>query len=283
MRTVKKIHHAQSHPIGDLKTYTPLPAGSLDQIDPFLLLNHHGPQEYPPNNHGMPFGPHPHRGMETVTFILDGDIKHNDSHHEESIIGPGGIQWMTAGSGLIHAEVSSEEFKQKGGNLEILQLWINLPARLKMTPPAYKGLQKSDIPTIEPAERVRVNLVAGAWNGTSGGIDPLTDILLSTIQFGQGAILKIQVPTDQNIFCYLIRGKFTVNGKEADAFQLVEFANDDEALEIKALEDGILIFGYATPFNETVVAMGPFVMNSQEEIDQAYQDYQAGKMGVWNE
>lgn len=135
MKTIKKIHQAEFRPIADLITYSPIPTRTLDQIDPFLFLNHHGPQVYPPNNNGLPFGPHPHRGMETVTFIIDGDIAHHDSGGHTSVINNGGVQWMTAGKGLIHAEVSSEQFKKAGGKLEILQLWLNLPARLKMTTP----------------------------------------------------------------------------------------------------------------------------------------------------
>ena len=136
MRKIVAIHDAVYEPIADLKTYRALPNASIKHIDPFLFLNHHGPQIYPPNNHGLPFGPHPHRGFETVTFILDGDIYHKDSGGNQGTIVPGGVQWMTAGSGLIHSEISSESFKERGGKLEILQLWVNLPARHKLAKPS---------------------------------------------------------------------------------------------------------------------------------------------------
>jgi redox-sensitive bicupin YhaK (pirin superfamily) len=133
-RPVLRRHSARREDIGDLVTRRPeAPAESLD---PFLFINHHGPQIYPPNNRGLPFGPHPHRGFETITFILDGELAHKDSGDHESVIHAGGVQWMTAGSGLVHAELSPESFKDEGGPLEILQLWVNLPARLKMSPPA---------------------------------------------------------------------------------------------------------------------------------------------------
>ncbi len=122
MRTIKGIHKAEYQPIGDLITYRALPTLSIEMIDPFLFLNHHGPQVYKPYNNGLPFGPHPHRGMETVTFIIDGDIVHKDSGGNESVIKAGGIQWMTAGSGLIHEEISSDDFLRNGGSMEILQL-----------------------------------------------------------------------------------------------------------------------------------------------------------------
>src|SRR5512140_3068636 len=131
-RSVHNIHRAERDDIADLTTRRPLPSRSIGELDPFLFLNHHGPQVYPPGSNGLPFGPHPHRGFETVTFILEGELAHRDSGGHESIIGPGGVQWMTAGSGLIHEEVSPEDFKRRGGLMEILQLWVNLPASLKM-------------------------------------------------------------------------------------------------------------------------------------------------------
>ena len=144
MKTIKANHKAEYQPIADLVTYRAMPTKqvTMNQLDPFIFLNHHGWQEYKPGNNGLPFGPHPHRGFETVTFILEGDLTHKDSSGAESVIKAGGVQWMTAGSGLVHAEISSEEFKKKGGPLEILQLWVNLPAKYKMTQPKYVGLQK---------------------------------------------------------------------------------------------------------------------------------------------
>ena len=164
MRTIKNIHTAISAPIADLITYRALPTQQVNYIDPFLFLNHHGPQEYPPFNRGLPFGPHPHRGFETLTFILAGDIVHRDTGSGESIIKAGGIQWMTAGRGLIHAEVSSEEFKEKGGLVEVIQLWINLPAKLKMTPPHYVGLQQESIPAVSLNQgKTTLHVVSGEW------------------------------------------------------------------------------------------------------------------------
>jgi quercetin 2,3-dioxygenase len=184
MRTIKALHKAQYEPIADLVTYRAMPTHSLmmNVLDPFLFLNHHGWQEYPPNNSGLPFGPHPHRGFETVTFIIEGDLVHKDNETGGSQIKAGGVQWMTAGKGLVHAEVSSDEFKEHGGPLEILQLWVNLPAKYKMTDPQYTGLQKEDIPNLKlDSGKVRVNAVSGNWNGTRGPIKPLTDIELATV------------------------------------------------------------------------------------------------------
>lgn len=152
----------------------------MDQIDPFIFLNHHGPQTHPSENNGLSFGPHPHRRMETVTFIIDGDIMHKDSSGHESIMDAGGVQWMTAGSGLIHAEVSSEKFKKNGGKLEILQPWLNLPAKFKMTKPFYKGLQKEAIAKWgKNGTGVQLQLISGEWFGEKGSFESQSHVHLA--------------------------------------------------------------------------------------------------------
>ncbi|MGQ7870762.1 pirin family protein [Sunxiuqinia sp. sy24] len=282
MKTIKKIHRPVYEPIQDLVTYRAIPTPSIDYIDPFLFLNHHGPQTYSPNNSGLPFGPHPHRGMETVTFILEGDIAHFDSSGEESVIQAGGVQWMTAGRGLIHAEVSSYEFKQDGGPLEILQLWINLPARSKMSKPFYKGVQKEAIPAVDLDEgKVRVNLISGDWNGVKGPFHSDIGVQLLTIDFKAEGNLKLEIPESNNIFFYLIRGELTVNGQQVQEKSLVEFENNGQKLELESGKQSLLLFGSAQPLQEPVVSQGPFVMNTREEIKQAYEDYQNGKFGSW--
>ncbi len=283
MRTIKKIHKAEYSPIADLVTYRALPTRSIEQIDPFLFLNHHGFQTYKTNNNGLPFGPHPHRGFETVTFILKGDIMHKDSGGYESTIEAGGVQWMTAGKGLIHAEVSSEKFKKEGGDLEILQLWVNLPAKYKMVKPHYVGLQKQDIPAIALDNgKVRLNAVSGNWEGTKGAFEPLADIQLATVDFKSGGKLELDIAPERNIFFYVISGKLKVNEQEAGMHALVEFNNDGRRLAVEASSDAVVLLGHAEPFNEPVVAQGPFVMNTEQEIAEAYNDYRTGKFGVWN-
>ncbi len=279
-RGIRRLHPALRDDIGDLVTRRPLPGPGVEQIDPFLFLNHHGPQVYPPRNRGLPFGPHPHRGFETVTFILEGDLAHLDSGGGESIIHAGGVQWMTAGRGLVHAEISPAEFKQKGGPLEILQLWVNLPSRFKMVEPRYIGLQKADIPEIvEDDGRVTVNLISGSWNGRQAPIQSLVDIHMVTLTFAPGGHVRIPVARDRNVFLYVVRGQVTVSGIEAEPHHLIELENDADAVEITASGDAVLLFGHATPLGEPVVAHGPFVMNTREEIRQAMLDYQSGKFG----
>jgi len=280
MRSVKNLHKAIDEPMHGLSTYRAFPNNNIEYIDPFILLNHHGPQEFPPNNSGLPFGPHPHRGFETLTFILKGDVVHSDSSGGKSIITSGGIQWMTAGSGIIHSENSSDEFKQKGGTEEVLQLWINLPAKLKMTLPKYIGLQNDEIPKLKfDDDKVTVNLVSGTWGNEKGVIDSLTDVLTSFIEFKQGGVLNFNIDKERNILLYVVDGKINVNNEVANKLILVEFKNDDEKINIEALEDSVIIFCHGKPLNESIVAYGPFVMNTDAEIKQAMIDYQSGKFG----
>jgi redox-sensitive bicupin YhaK (pirin superfamily) len=282
MRKVKATYKAVYEPIADLVTYRALPTNrvSMNHLDPFIFLNHHGRQEYPPHNNGLPFGPHPHRGFETVTFILEGDLTHKDSSGAASVIKAGGVQWMTAGSGLVHAEISSEEFKENGGPLEILQLWINLPARHKMANPKYTGLQKEEIPVATwDDEKVTAQIVSGNWNGVQGNIQPLTDISLACIHFKKGGKTSFNIPVTQTIFLYVVKGQLTINNEAVRLHHLVDFEHNDEALQIEATTDAVILLGYATPFNEPLIAHGPFVMNTREEIMQAYDDYNKGKFG----
>lgn len=282
MRTVIQKHRAVNAPIADLTTYRAIPTQSVEYIDPFLFLNHHGPQVYRANNRGLPFGPHPHRGFETVTFILEGDILHKDSSGHESVIKAAGIQWMTAGSGLIHAEVSSNEFKRTGGPLEILQLWVNLPAKYKMTEPRYLGLQENEIPTVALADGVTAHAVSGTWGGTAGAVQPLADVALAWLDMAEGATATLPIAASHSIFFYVVRGSVRVDGTEAFARELVEFNHDGDELALEALTDSVLLLGHAEPFGEPVVSGGPFVMNTEAEIEQAYADYQQGKFGRWN-
>jgi quercetin 2,3-dioxygenase len=278
MRTIRAIHDADREDIGDLRTQRALPTRSVDMIDPFLFLNHHGPQVYPPNNRGLPFGPHPHRGFETVTFILEGSLTHRDTGGHESTIGPGGVQWMTAGRGLEHSELSPPDFLERGGPLEILQLWVNLPARLKMTEPRYIGLQKDRIPSLRVDDgRVKIDLISGELNGKRGPIESITGVTLMTIELAVRGHVLLPAPRDRNVFFYVVRGEVKVSGETAKEFQLVEFAGDGDDIEVEAISGAVLIFGHATPFNEPVVARGPFVMNTQQEILDAARDYHLGK------
>ncbi|MCW3846874.1 pirin family protein [Sphingomonas sp. LB-2] len=273
-RQLLRVHPAHRDDIGDLVTRRPLPGPACPHVGAFLFLNHHGPQTYPPGNRGLPFGPHPHRGFETVTFILEGELAHTDSAGHESVIRAGGVQWMTAGSGIVHAEVSPAAFKRDGGPMEILQLWVNLPARLKMTAPRYTGVQAGAIPLIGG-----VRLVSGGYGGATGPIDSLTGVFMSFVALQPGQSAVFDGLEGRDVFLYAARGAIGVGGKTLPEWHLAELGAGD-SVAIEAKEQALFLFGHADPIDEPIVAHGPFVMNSADEIRQAYLDYQAGRFGV---
>ena len=276
-KKIVQIHDAVSDPVQDLSTYRALPTRSIPSLDPFLLINHHGYQEYPANNNGLPFGPHPHRGFETLTFIFDSEVVHKDSTGQEFTSGKGGAQWMTAGSGIIHSEVSSEKFKREGGPLEVIQLWMNLPKRLKWTDPWYSGFTPEDILTIEE-KGSKWNIISGEVNGKKGPVDSLTGLMMSNLELEGGASFTHTPPSESSILLYVVRGEAEINGRIVSKRKLIEFEADSEGeIMIQAKEDSLLLYCYGNALKEPVASYGPFVMNTQQEIQQAIHDYQNGK------
>ena len=278
MRSIKQLHTAVNTPMDDLVTYTTLPLGrNFERFDPFLVLNHHGLQIFNPGNRGLPFGPHPHRGMETLTFIYQGDLTHRDSTGSDSVIKAGGVQWMTAGRGIIHEEVSSREFKEKGGPLDLVQVWFNLPSSLKMSTPGYTGLQREQIPDVVLDDgKVVLHPVAGDWNGHRGPVHSVSNISIAGVDVKRGGKYKANTPATETVLLYVVTGIVKVNGRDAGIHTLIEFGNDGEGIEIEGVEDAVLIFGHGKPTNEPIMAYGPFVMNTEQEIEQAYADYRSG-------
>lgn len=278
LRTVRQQLRGRRDDIGELITRQPLPADDMRPFDPFLLLNHHGPQTFPPANQGLPFGPHPHRGFETVTFIVDGSLVHRDTGGHVSAIESGGVQWMTAGSGLEHAEESPKEFREQGGSLDLIQLWINLPARLKFTAPHYVGLQRSDIPAVSAYDaRATIHPISGTFGGVAGPVDSLTGVVIMTVELRAGGQVVLPAPRGRNVLLYVVRGTIAMSGQDVPEYRLVEMNDDGDAVAVDAITDALLIFGHADPLREPVVSHGPFVMNTREEILQAIRDYQSGK------
>jgi hypothetical protein len=263
-----------------LKTWRALPTHALNDLNPYLFLNHHGPENFPPHNQGLPFGPHPHRGFETLTFIVEGELVHRDSEGFESRINTGGIQWMTAGAGIIHSETSSEEFLEKGGRLEILQLWINLPASSKMIPAHYQGFQAEALPVIELVPKVKMNLISGAFGKQRGPVDSPFPQFMSTIEAEAASSFEL-TSNDNELFFYLVKGRIKLNDQTIEARQIVVFEPSAGQLQLEVLDEAYLIYGQAPRIKEPIAAQGPFVMNTQAELRQAFADYQAGKMGRW--
>lgn len=269
---------------GGFPVRRPFPTPQLMQVDPFLLLDHLGPVNWGPGE-GIGAPDHPHRGFETVTYLLSGGFQHKDSAGHAGKLSPGDVQWMTAGSGVVHSELPSDDFMRDGGVMHGFQIWVNLPARDKMIQPHYQEIPATGIPTAASADgKVQVRVIAGESLGKSAVIETRTPIyfLHFTIQPG-GAVVQ-DVPAGYNALVYLISGSVQVgsDGKTAREGQMAQLGDGDSvrlavAGDATAPAEFLLLAGQ--PLNEPVARYGPFVMNTREEIEQAFRDYQSGRMG----
>jgi quercetin 2,3-dioxygenase len=280
-RTPQPPLAARAAEIDGLPIRHALPAGALEQIDPFLLLYHIGPTALEPYNAGLPFGPHPHRGFATVTLVLAGAVLHHDSRGNRQVVGAGGVQWMTAARGIIHAENISRELRETGGELELLQLWLNLPAQLKMAQPVYQGLPAEALPVVAAEDgRAQLTVVAGAWPGATGPARPLSPVRLALLRLRAGAAYDWLVEPADNALLYLVRGAGRVNGQPVAAHELLPLAADGDQVRIEADTEVLVLLGAAAPLNEPVARQGPFVMNTTTQLMEAMRDYQMGRMGM---
>jgi redox-sensitive bicupin YhaK (pirin superfamily) len=261
----------------------PFPIPDFSHFDPFLLVDEMGPVELPPGEaKGAP--DHPHRGFETVSYILEGQTEHEDSAGHAGVLGPGDVQWMTAGAGVIHSEMPSREFSRGGGRMHGFQIWVNLPRRDKLMAPRYQELPAARIPVAStPDGTVRVKVIAGESLGARAVIDTRTPIQYLHFTLKPGARFEQPVPQEHNAFAYVFGGEgtFGPKGERAVDGQAVLFANDGDSVVMSATGNAplelLLLSG--VPLREPVVRYGPFVMNTQAEILQAFEDYQSGRMG----
>jgi redox-sensitive bicupin YhaK (pirin superfamily) len=269
---------------GGFLVHRPFPIATLEMIDPFLLLDEMGPIDVAPGEAlGAP--DHPHRGFETVTYMLEGEVEHRDSAGNHGIIGTGDVQWMTAGSGVVHSEMPGSRLQREGGRSHGLQLWVNLPRAAKMTPPRYQDLRAADIPTVE-RDGISAKVIAGEALGVVGPANTHIPILYVHAQVEEGAILELPVPADENAFAYVLSGsgEFGPDAQVAGRAKLVAFGSADaggaEVIRVRGGEGGLNVIVLAgRPLQEPVARYGPFVMNTKSEIVQAFDDYQSGKMG----
>jgi oxidoreductase, short-chain dehydrogenase/reductase family len=287
MRNVKQIYRATSqHWVGDGFLVQPLFSHMCDDrgTNPFLMLDYAAPYEFSPNEARSPrgVGQHPHKGFETVTIAYHGEVAHRDSSGGGGIIYEGDVQWMTAGSGIIHEEFHSENFSKQGGLFEMVQLWVNLPAKDKNTPPRYQHLAKAGIPVVEfPDEAGRLRLIAGEYKGVKGAADTFTEMNVWDIVLNAGKKAVLEIPEAHNLSMVVLRGNVTLNGKEqTGARQLVGFEKSGGNVHIEAGSEEVKILLLSgVPIDEPVVGYGPFVMNTAEEIRQAISDFKSGKFG----
>ncbi|MGZ5484965.1 MAG: pirin family protein [Nitrososphaeraceae archaeon] len=259
----------------------------ISEFDPFLLLDEMGPVDIKPGKQ-KGFPDHPHRGFETVTYLLEGKFEHKDSQGHAGTISAGDVQWMTAGSGVIHSEMPEKEFSKNGGRLHGFQLWVNLPKSNKMMKPQYQEIPQSKIPTGTTKDgNLTVKVIAGESLGAKAVIDTITPIMYLHFKLEPGARIIQPVPKEYNLFAYVIKGKGVFeqsnNNKTAEKGNLVIFEKDGQAAYIQAIEDSnvsleLLLIG-GVPLREPIARYGPIVMNTQQEIYQAIEDYRSGTLG----
>ncbi len=249
------------------------------QMSPFLMLDFAGPAEFPPTNQRKGVGTHPHRGFETVTIVYEGEVSHRDSTGQGGTIGPGDVQWMTAGSGILHQEYHSEKFANEGGRLQMIQLWVNLPAKQKMTQPAYQSILKNQIPVVAVGDFGTVRVIAGEYQGFNGPAKTFTPMNVWDVQLKKGSTLSLPAMNGWNTSIVVLKGLVESDQAAAKEAKMLMFSPDNEAIEIKAAEDSVLLLLSGEPINEPIVGHGPFVMNTKEEIMQAIDDFNAGAFG----
>jgi quercetin 2,3-dioxygenase len=277
---VARVITGREQPEGDgMVVRRAFPGQALGRIDPFLLFDEMGPHDVPPGLRAG-FPDHPHRGFETVTYVLSGEIEHKDSHGNKGRIGPGDVQWMTAGAGVVHSEMPGAALRRDGGRLHGFQLWVNLPARDKMMPPRYQERPSGAIPEAKvPGGRVRV--IAGAFGGVDAPLDTRTPIQYLHAVLDPGAAVDLPVPPGHQGFVYVAIGSGTAGGQALRAGQMGVLGGDAGTVRLEAGPQGVsalLVSG--VPLGEPVFQYGPFVMTTREEIMQAISDFQAGRFGT---
>jgi len=281
MRRIKYLSKSEHIDMGGTKVKQPLPTVRIEQLSPFLLLHHFGPTTVEAGHDPLGVGPHPHRGFEPVTFLYSGGIRHKDSLGNEGLLAAGDVQWMTAGRGVIHSEMASKEFLNKGGAMEGIQLWVNLPKSSKLTPAKYQDIKAERIPSIEK-EGVRIRVVAGEFEGKKGPASTHTPILALQLEMEKGALVELNTPESHNTMAYVLNGSVrNVGDQLIEKEHLAIFEASNSAIELQAMSESRILLLAGEPIDEPVVQWGPYVMNTQTEILQAMRDYQMGKMGVY--
>jgi quercetin 2,3-dioxygenase len=250
-----------------------------ETLSPFLLLDYGGPTEFPPTEEHLGVGEHPHRGFETVTIVYDGEVEHRDSAGGGGLIGPGDVQWMTAGAGIVHEEFHGREYARKGGPFEMVQLWVNLPAKVKMTEPGYQAILDSRIPRVEISGGL-VRVIAGNYAGTKGAANTFSPLNVWDVRLKEGAAANLPVPEGHNAGLVVLTGRVKLAGGEsAGHAEVAVYEREGGGIQVTAEQDAKALLLSGEPLNEPIVGHGPFVMNTSEQIRQAMVDYATGKMG----
>lgn len=273
-----KIYNSIEVPVGNSTVFQPLPQRDIAEGDPFLLLHHLEKKTMKPGE-GFYVGPHPHRGFQPVTFVFDGEVHHKDSLGNDSLIKTNGVQWISAGSGLMHSEGMSQNFLEKGGEFEMIQLWINLKQKDKMSPPTYTGINESQMGKIS-TKNSEIYIVSGELNGIKGPVSNLSNVTSALIKTSAKEEMNLQFSGNTKMI-YVLSGSIEINQEAYGKLQLIQIDDEDE-ISIQIKEASRLLILGGDKIKEPIKAYGPYVMNSQSEIMDALNDFQMGKMGYLN-
>ena len=285
-KTIERIIPRPANPgmVGDgFRVYNFIPGANISQrrISPFLMLDFNAEYNFPPSEKQRGVDVHPHKGFETVTIAYKGSVAHHDSTGNSGIINPGDVQWMTAGAGILHKEYHEKEFSKKGGPFEMIQLWVNLPKKDKSTPAHYQAITADKMGKLQlPNNGGLVNIIAGKLNEVTGPAFTYSPVNLFDVRLNGGGELNASIPAEHNTALLVINGSVEVNDKLVAEHSFVLFGNDGEDIHIKAAENAIILLLSGEPINEPIASYGPFVMNTQQEIYEAIEEFQGGKFGV---
>ena len=284
-RTIEKVFNPPApHWVGNaFRVHNFFPTGSITnkyRMSPFFLLDYGARIEFPPSNDPRGVGSHPHRGFETVTIAYKGKVAHHDSFGNSGVIGEGDVQWMTAASGILHKEYHEEEWSRGGGEFQMVQLWVNLPSKDKMSTPKYQAIEQMDFGKFElPGGDGAIEVIAGNYKGTEGSASTFTPIEMYNARLKKGSLADFSFPENYNTAMLVIEGKISIEDQLVETDQFVLFENKGTDIRIKAESDAIVLVLSGEPIEENLFSYGPFVMNNRDEILQAYDDFNQGKFG----
>ena len=274
----------EPHFVGDgFRVHNFIPSGyhlDMRRMDPFIMLDYNSKFHFPATDKPKGVGVHPHRGFETVTIAYEGSVSHHDSSGGGGTIHQGDVQWMTAASGVLHKEYHAEEFYKQGGIFQMVQLWVNLPAKDKMSTPKYQAIEHKDIPTVE-VENGFIEIIAGEYNQTKGVASTFSPVNMLNAKLNEGGKANFSFPANYNTVLLVIDGEVKVNNEEiVPTDHLLLFTNEGEDFSIEATENSVVLILSGEPLNEPIASYGPFVMNTQEQIREAFDDFNNGKFGT---
>lgn len=286
VKPIEQIYQRPARPgmVGDgFRVFNYFPNGGISQqrVSPFLMMDFNAEYDFGASDHTRGVDVHPHKGFETVTIAYKGSVAHHDSTGNSGIINPGDVQWMTAGAGVLHKEYHEQEFSKKGGPFEMVQLWVNLPAKHKLTAPNYQAITAGQMGKVTlPDNAGTVNIIAGSFNGQAGPATTFTPVNMFDIRLNAGGEVITEPPASHNTLMLVVSGSVTVNSQTVPLHSLVLFKNEVGKINIKADEESVLLLLSGEPINEPIAQYGPFVMNTHQELQEAFEEFRSGKFGT---